>query len=110
MQRIDVLAKEIAKYKDVTFKIKNSYIAKWGFTLTKYYPNLSETTILFNNDYYITPWKNAKYIEYYNKNHSLCYKLAGGCNNPEWWTSYNKIKHERTTIKKDKPNYIRANL
>lgn len=107
---IDVLAKEIAKYKNPNFKIKESYIAKWGFMLVKSYPFLSNTTVQFNNDYILSPWKKTGYVEYYNKDHNLCYKRAEGCENPEWWRAYNKVKHERTSIKDKSPNYEQANL
>lgn len=108
---IDVVAKMLAEEYDVSFKkieIKN--IQKWGYYLQAAYPNIEDISVLFNRDYTVIPWNNWKYERYSDKNNALRYRLIKGKETPFWWTAYNNVKHERTSLfKNGKMNYTRAN-
>lgn len=109
---IDVLAKVIAKYHASNFeKYKNVNIQKWGFIIQQAYPCIENECIIFNQDNEIKPWTNWRYEKYTNVKQNVSYKLLVGKQTPKWWSAYNKIKHERTSISiNGKLNYSRANL
>lgn len=108
---IDVVAKVLSEENYPDFRnIKKKNIQKWGYYLQLSYPNLENSSIIFNGDYKIQPWSNWKYEKYINKQGHLSYKLSSGKKTPFWWIAYNKVKHERTTYSKNnKINYSQAN-
>lgn len=108
---IDVVAKILSEEYDISFKSeKYISIKKWGFYLQQAYPNIGKITVSFNMDYVLSPWKNWRYERYYDTKNRLQYRLVEGTKVPFWWTSYNKVKHERTShYKYGKSNYILAN-
>ena len=106
---VDTIAKEIVLYKEPNKKEVNG-IAEWGYEIQQLIENIDSIKIIFNGEEVITPWNNWKNKKYINKNGKECYKLEKGKQNPEWWISYNKVKHERTAMKNGKHNYERANL
>ena len=109
---VDVTAKVIASYIDPSFT--GNTINHWGYSLQQQFPNIQNSTVVFNDDYNVQPWKNWHYVtEEKEKNgkKSIVVKLAGKAKNPQWWTSYNKSKHERTSLYNNyNTNYERANL
>lgn len=108
---IDVLAKVIASYLDPNFKgIK---INHWGYALQQAYSEIQTTAVAFNDDYLIQPWRNWYYEmpEKEDASKKQTPKLKAKAKNPQWWTSYNKSKHERTSMYNNtSTNYERANL
>ncbi len=108
---IDVVAKILAEEYDESFKkIKNTNIQKWGYYIQLAYPNIESISVLFNRDYTIYPWRNWKYETHTNKKGALSYKLIKGKKTPFWWTAYNNVKHERTSLTMNgKTNYALAN-
>jgi len=114
---IDVVAKVIDTYEFDDFN--GGTIAKWGYYLQQILPNLITTEVKFNDDYPVCPWKNWELTsetkeDKNNKNNKnkTIYKLkTKGARHPEWWTAYNKSKHERTSpYNNSNINYNRANL
>jgi hypothetical protein len=106
---VDVVAKEIVLYKNTNLK-KVEGIAKWGYFIQLLIPDIEHINLIFNSEDIVIPWRNWENEKYINKNGIESYRLKKGKNNPEWWISYNKVKHERTKIKNGKYNYERANL
>ena len=107
---IDVIAKVIAKLNGYDLS-SNVNIQKWGYALSNEYPNISNTSIVFNKTYCIIPWEKFGYVYVSNREGKMIHKLSDGAQNPEWWKSYNKAKHERTKVLQNgKANYTRANL
>lgn len=108
---IDVVAKVLSEENYPDFRnIKKKNIQKWGYYLQLSYPNLENSSIIFNGDYEIQPWSNWKYEKSINKQEHIRYKLSTGKKTPFWWIAYNKVKHERTTYSKNsKINYSQAN-
>ena len=109
---IDVIAKVIATYVDPMFK--GNTINHWGYALQKIFPDIQKSTVVFNDDYDVQPWKNWCYVSVEHEKDgkkNVTIKLADKAKNPQWWTSYNKSKHERTSKYNDcSTNYERANL
>lgn len=109
---IDVTAKVIATYINPAFK--GSTINHWGYALQQQFPNIQNCTVIFNEDYNVQPWKNWRYVsEVKEKNgkKTAAVKLDCKAKNPQWWTSYNKSKHKRTSMYNNfNTNYERANL
>lgn len=67
--------------------------------------------VCFLNDLCLIPWQNWGYEQYTDKKNSIRYRLLKGAETPQWWTAYNKVKHERTShYQNGKTNYCRANL
>ncbi len=109
---IDVVAKIIAEYINPDFKhMDTKNIQKWGYEILTEFPNMTNIKVRFNNDYTVLPWENWGYEKYADKKGATRYKLLEGKSTPEWWTAYNKVKHERTSdYGKGQSNYVRANL
>lgn len=114
---IDVVAKVIDSYIDDNFK--GSRINEWGYPLQQLFPDIQSKRVTFNDDYDLQPWHNWFYIQEeqeikkgVNKGKTrTVIKLRDKCKNPEWWTAYNKSKHERTSpYNNSNINYNRANL
>lgn len=105
---IDVVAKIIAQYFDE--KVKYKTIQQWGFTIQNAFPEIENISVVFNDEETLKPWEKWKYEEYLDKKGHMRYRLAKNCKTPQWWTAYNKVKHERTTYYDgEKTNYMRAN-
>lgn len=110
---IDVVAKIIDGYAFNDFD--GGAIAQWGYYLQSLFPDISNKTIIFNDDYLIQPWGKWELIKDVkpDKNGKLktTYKLKDKLKHPSWWTAYNKTKHERTSpYNNNNINYNRANL
>jgi len=109
---IDVVAKIISGHFDPSFNPRdNKNIQKWGFAIQANFPNIESIAVRFNNDYSIVPWHNWAYEKNVNKQGKTGYRLIKGKKTPEWWTAYNKVKHERALAYEDgQTNYALANL
>ena len=72
---------------------------------------LKDTSVTFYDDFAFRPWEKFGYCIGTDSKERKIYKLAPQCNTPKWWTAYNKIKHERTSLNSDgNKNYTKANL
>lgn len=106
---VDVIAKEIIINKSPNSKGADG-IAKWGYNIQQLIPDIATIKLTFNHENTVIPWHNWAHEKYINAKGGESYRLKNGKQNPEWWISYNKVKHERTTMKNGKYNYERANL
>ena len=109
---VDVVSKAIAQYCNPAFKIDNTTnINKWGLDIQSAFPKIQLEKALFSDDYVLEPWINWEYEKYKDKNNNNRIRLKHGRKNPIWWTAYNKVKHERTSLMSgNRTNYTRANL
>lgn len=103
---IDVIAKSYCKEMDNSFS--GSTINYYCKCITDNVPDFSQRKVrLINCDIEIFPWKDWNY--------TLQTQPSGRQNtvvtNPDWWTKYNKLKHNRTTINNEThlPYYKLAN-
>lgn len=105
---IDVVGKIIAQFSNPDFKVdRKTNINKWGFEVQTAFNGIDSKTIYFDDRVEITPFKKWKY----QKKDGRKITLAEGAQNPFWWTSYNSVKHGRTSIdENDIVNYKKANL
>lgn len=105
---IDVFCKELCK--EINGSQTANKIQHYCKVITESIPNFTETKI--NVRYWekaIYPWRNWSYKIQIDKNSEQ--KILSD-KNPNWWTLYNKVKHQRTTkLKKYKsiPFYKYAN-
>lgn len=108
---IDVVAKVIVKdINKINKKINN--INNWGFELQKLYDKNLYVALLFNNDIKIIPFSEKWKYEYsQNKKGKGCIKLIKKGETPKWWTAYNRVKHERTSlVENEESNFEKANF
>ena len=93
---IDVVAKEIASDLNANFKVDSgTNITKWGYELQQQFPTIKFEKVLFNEVCCVTPFENWEYEWAISKDGKRYLRLVEGMSNPEWWTSYNKVKHQR---------------
>lgn len=125
---IDVIGKAMAGECNSNFKPEDTQnnILKWWFEIQhkiKYgndYDDVSEKKVLLSlakvcllDEIFLTPWKGFEVVTYKDKNKTLRYKSKNGNGAPDWWKSYNKVKHSRTYYDGENPterNYAKANL
>lgn len=107
---IDVVAKVIVDEAGII--MGGNTIDSWGPALDNVLPGLQIQRVMFNDDYEVQPWKNWNHIKVYSEKKKKDYwKLADKCKNPEWWTIYNKVKHQRTSqCSPGRSYYTKANL
>lgn len=108
---IDVVAKVIVKdINKINKEVDN--INKWGFELQKIYATELYMQLMFNEDIEIIPFNEKwKYEERANKKGVNRIYLIKNGSNPIWWTAYNKVKHERTSlVESNESNFERANF
>ena len=93
---IDVLLKEYCKF------LKNDYrsdtIAKYAYIITSHRKEILNQEVFLKKKKHIKfkPWEKWEYT--LNLDAKGIQKVNG--TPPQWWTMYNKIKHERTTFSK----------
>lgn len=124
---IDVIGKAMAAQINPQFKPENTSnnIYKWWFEIQNNY-TLSNSYCKSDNNYFrlncytedflnmisITPWDNFEVEKYADtKGHIRLRSINNTV--PKWWSDYNKVKHNRTSIITDNPskiNYCKANL
>lgn len=127
---VDVIGKEIAQDVDSSFvpSEKQNNIYKWWLVIQDdlRFPVWDENTlnwgepeklryakVEFINDDTITPWEKFETEIRPDKNGVNRTELVKGSEVPNWWSGYNKVKHQRTSkINKNsnKTNYSKANL
>ncbi len=98
---IDVLAKEISKEIDSSFK--GEEIQEYCKTITGYIPNITKEkiSIIYRDFDTIVPWTPWDFEEGVNKKGK---KYIKSKDTPKWWKSYNKIKHNRTSYVSNRDN------
>lgn len=124
---IDVIGKAMAAHINPKFKPENTSnnIYKWWFEIQRSYTlsysydkhdkidfNLNNYSEDFLNIINITPWDNFEIEKYTDKNGYIRFRSTNSTI-PKWWSDYNKVKHNRTSIITDSPskiNYCKANL
>lgn len=127
---IDVLGKAMAQIADPNFvpeDRKNNIIKWWSYIedvywiaegpFTKFNPtkkpkrvSLQEYKCYLLDRIELHPWDNYKTEQYKDINGVTRYRLVPGSDTPIWWTSYNKVKHNRITLNNKDTNYEKANL
>lgn len=106
---IDVIAKAILNLnKDKYTDYKD--IASWGYHLQQLVPSIQDYEVMFDNELIIKPFDKWKYEQYIDKKGNTRIRLVKNYNTPEWWTSYNKVKHHRTDSYRGGFQFYRANL
>ena len=95
---IDVMGKEIAHQINPNFKVSDasSNIQKWWYTIQDWYHEESLEPIKMLDEIEFSPWQGYKIEQYQDKNGVTHFRLVKGSKTPHWWTSYNKVKHNRT--------------
>ena len=128
---IDVLGKILAERYDSSFRFdeRNSNIHRWWFCIQDT-AKLTEAPFTRNNnsadpvripiyDYtcyigdtiHLKPWENYFVEQYYDKSDRCRYRLRSGSYSPEWWRSYNEVKHRRAGLNTaERDNYQMANF
>ena len=93
---IDVVAKEIASTMNSNFKVDNgTNILKWGYEIQQDFPSIKNERIMFNDCTSLVPFENWEYEWATSKDNKRYLRLVAGCKNPQWWSNYNKVKHQR---------------
>lgn len=127
---IDVLGKSMAYAINHSFKPEDrkNNILKWWFEVQDSYcvspeqgiayienqptDKLYEAACLFLGVTEIVPWRSFRTEQYIAKDNSTRIRAVNS-SVPAWWSSYNKVKHNRISLtinKNEKPNYSKANL
>lgn len=110
---IDVVGKYIAEDTVPDFKANNhTNIKKWGFNLQKSFGNIKDTLVSVNDLYLVQPFKNWQYEECDIKKSGKIVKelrIVGGKKTIPWWTTYNKVKHQRVGLITGEKYYVLAN-
>jgi hypothetical protein len=101
---IDVFAKAICLLLDKNFDRKaNSQ--KWCIELHEFFPEFESFEVRHSTYGLIKPWHNWDCEWYINSTGSHRTRLKKGKKTPAWWTSYNKVKHERALLTEASSNY-----
>lgn len=95
---IDVVGKELAHQIDPSFKVNDttSNIQKWWFIIQDWLLRDMKDPIKMLGELEFSPWNGYRIERFEDKNHSIRHRLTEGSKTPNWWTSYNKVKHNRT--------------
>ncbi len=113
---VDVVGKAIARNIDENFQPddKANNIYKWWYAVFSEFGERigNETVTLHRGSFELTPWRGFETEWRKNKNGSLLCVLKKECTVPKWWSGYNKVKHERTTVDKNTNqfHFAKANL
>lgn len=126
---IDVIGKAMAASVNNQFNPNNSQnnIFKWWFEIQylykitpSYYKDENEAEISLNLNteklldiIEIYPWNKFEIEKYRDKKGSVRFRCKSGCSVPKWWSYYNDVKHNRTSVNSEdnsKLNYSKANL
>ena len=112
---IDVFGKALASEMNVSFKPDDTSVSvhKWWFEIQSWYKTLTKKTVVFCQEYQLTPWENYQTEWVRNKKGALYCRVCQMPNikTPSWWSEYNGVKHHRTSKDNSgKLNYEKANL
>lgn len=121
---IDVVGKFLAHICNKNFKEtdKSSNIQKWWFEIQNSFVDengrkLCDQTVDFLKIQSLQPWKKyyIVHVQYFKDGNKWrqWFKLSDNpkSETPKWWSAYNAVKHNRTTIVRGtRTNYSKANL
>lgn len=112
---IDVIGKVIAHELDNNFRIedKQNNIQKWWLIIQPWFSSAcDEKEIFFYHSYKLNPWDNYEVESYRNRRGATCIRLKNNAATPSWWSAYNRVKHNRTSLDRNRNelNYVKANL
>ena len=111
---IDVVGKEIAHQIDTSFKVSDSKnnIQKWWYVIQDWVVEDDLEPVAILNELEFSPWKGYRIEQYVDAKGATRHRLEGDSQTPYWWTSYNKVKHNRTLDDPDTQEkfFNRANL
>lgn len=95
---IDVVGKEIAHQIDPSFNVSDnsSTIQKWWYIIQDWYTEENVEPIKMLDGLEFSPWDGYRIEEFVDKRGAKRLRLAESSKTPYWWTSYNKVKHNRT--------------
>lgn len=107
---IDVVGKEIACNVDAAFKVDhNTNIKKWGYSIQRFFPDLKDVIVVFNEEKEIQPFKNWEYEIAKTKNGKSNLRIVNNNETITWWRDYNKVKHQRMGLVTGTKNFCLAN-
>lgn len=115
---IDVVGKEIAAYFNSDFENCNGTkpINRWWFEIQNRLSSLNRE-VVFSGSIHVTPWVGFRVVRVESTRlvngkeiNVVNFNLEKGNHTPEWWTAYNKVKHERLKKADGVTNYKKANL
>lgn len=109
------MGKVIAHEIDNNFVIedKKNNIQKWWLIIQSWFSSkCSEKEVLFYHSYKLKPWDNYEVESYRNRRGSICIRLKNNAITPSWWSAYNRVKHNRTSLDQNRNelNFVKANL
>lgn len=95
---IDVVGKEIAHQIDTSFKVTDptNNIQKWWYVIQDWAFETEMEPIMLLDELEFSPWNGYRIERHVDIRGSVRYRLARDSKTPRWWTSYNKVKHNRT--------------
>ncbi len=96
---IDVFAKALCNLSDSDLKPKDLNIQKWGIRIQHQFPTIETEFVQVDGYGELKPWANWQYEYCRDKNDVERIRLKKNKKTPAWWTSYNKVKHERTMLR-----------
>jgi len=70
---------------------------------------IKDVHICFDESYEMQPFKNWEYEKYQDKRKREKLRIVGGKTAIPWWTSYNKVKHQRIGLITGTKNFSLAN-
>lgn len=91
---IDTICKRFCSCLDPSINSKYSTINDYRSIILKYFPQITKEIVNINQHIYydVQPWQSWANLR-----------------NPDWWNTYNQIKHHRDEIWKGKETYKHAN-
>lgn len=111
---IDVVGKEIAHQINPHFELNESNISikKWWFIIQDWYIADGTESVMILDEFEFSPWSGFRIEQHVNKKGALTLRLTENSKTPNWWTSYNKVKHRRALSDPDtnEQYFHRANL
>lgn len=128
---IDVIGKALARCVNPSFGDTKDriYLHKWWYevqdlvrpqeeelykALGKFLDDspLRDFSVTFMDRFTVQPWKGYEVTPTKAVNGKRGMKLTEGSSTPKWWSSYNKVKHQRISLSNssDSNNYRLANL
>lgn len=104
---IDVFAKALYNLENPDAELWKLNIQKWGTFLQHRFPNIEFEAVQVEGYGELRPWENWRYESYQDRRGSRRIRLAEGKGTPVWWLAYNKVKHERTTLRPDSSSHFK---
>lgn len=108
---IDVIGKQLSLLVNEDFKPRRTTsITDWWYQIQDAIRESLQKPVVFCDKITINPWKGYAVEKYLDSKNRTRYRLKRGAITPSWWTAYNKVKHQRSTIENGNSNYTKANF